>query len=158
MLGRRSSGSEPGNQTPNLPRTPYLLYLRFVVRSLSRRPAFALIVIVTIAIAIAATAMMMAIVNAAIVRPLPFREADRLVFAEGFARREQATRGVSYLLHPADTRARGSTGCNGFSGRYQLSGESLRFENLVSTLRACVDPELNRQEPAFLDALGATRS
>lgn len=29
---------------------------------------------------------------------------------------------------------------------------------LISTLRACVDPELNRQEQAFLDALGATRA
>ena len=71
--------------------------LRFAVRSLGRRPAFALIVIVTIAIAIGATTTMLGIVNAAIVRPLPFREADQLVFAQGFARREQALRGVSYL-------------------------------------------------------------
>ena len=62
------------------------------------------------------------------------------------------------LLHPADSRASGSTGCNGFSGSYQLSGDSLRFGKLVSTLRACVDPELNSQERAFLDALGATRA
>ena len=61
-------------------------------------------------------------------------------------------------LHPAETQASGSTGCNGFSGGYQLSGDSLRFGNLLSTLRACVDPELNRQERAFLDALGATRT
>jgi heat shock protein HslJ len=62
------------------------------------------------------------------------------------------------LLHPADSRASGSTGCNSFSGSYQLSGDSLRFGKLISTLRACVDPELNRQERAFLDALGATRA
>jgi heat shock protein HslJ len=62
------------------------------------------------------------------------------------------------LLHPADTRASGSSGCNGFSGSYQLSGDSLRFGKLLSTMRACVDPELNRQERAFLDALAATRS
>jgi putative lipoprotein len=62
------------------------------------------------------------------------------------------------LLHPADSRASGSTGCNNFSGSYQLSGDSLRFGKLVSTLRACVDPELNSQERAFLDALNATRT
>ena len=62
------------------------------------------------------------------------------------------------LLHPAHTRASGSSGCNGFSGSYQLSGDTLRFGKLLSTMRACVDPELNRQERAFLDALGATRS
>jgi copper homeostasis protein (lipoprotein) len=62
------------------------------------------------------------------------------------------------LLHPAQTQASGSTGCNGFSGSYQLSGDSLRFSQLVSTLRACVDPELNRQERVFLEALAATRT
>jgi heat shock protein HslJ len=62
------------------------------------------------------------------------------------------------LLHPALTQASGSTGCNGFSGSYQLSGDSLQFGQLMSTLRACVDPELNRQERVFLDALGATRT
>ncbi len=62
------------------------------------------------------------------------------------------------LLHPADTRASGSSGCNSFSGSYQLSGDSLLFGKLLSTMRACADPELNRQERAFLDALGATRS
>jgi putative lipoprotein len=62
------------------------------------------------------------------------------------------------LLHPAGTQASGSSGCNSFSGSYQLSGDSLRFGKLLSTMRACVDPELNRQERAFLDALGATRS
>jgi heat shock protein HslJ len=63
-----------------------------------------------------------------------------------------------FVLHPADTQVGGSTGCNQFSGSYQLSGDSLRFGQLISTLRACVDPELNRQERAFLDALGATRN
>lgn len=71
--------------------------LRFALRSLRRSPSFALVVIVTIAIAIGATTTMMTVVNAAIVRPLPFPDADRLVFARGFVGREQATRGLSYL-------------------------------------------------------------
>jgi heat shock protein HslJ len=64
------------------------------------------------------------------------------------------------LLHPADSRASGSTGCNEFSGGYRSSGppDSLRFDKVVSTLRACIDPELDRQERAFLDALNATRT
>lgn len=56
---------------------------RFALRSLRHRPAFALVVIVTIAVAIAATTTMMGVVNAAIVRPLPFKEANQLVFAQG---------------------------------------------------------------------------
>ena len=71
--------------------------LRFALRSLRRSPSFALVVIVTIAIAIGATTTMMTIVNAAIVRPLPFPDAERLVFARGFVGREQAPRGLSYL-------------------------------------------------------------
>lgn len=62
------------------------------------------------------------------------------------------------LLHPADQRASGSTGCNRFSGTYQLSGDSLHFGPLVSTRRACLDPDMNQQEQAFLQALGGTRT
>jgi heat shock protein HslJ len=62
-----------------------------------------------------------------------------------------------FILHPADTRVSGSTGCNQFSGSYELSGQSLRFGKVISTLRACLDPELNRQERTFLDAVNAAR-
>jgi heat shock protein HslJ len=64
----------------------------------------------------------------------------------------------SLRLDAAQKRASGNTGCNSFGGGYTLSGESLRFGALVSTRRACVDPELNRQESAFLRALNETRS
>lgn len=71
--------------------------LRLALRSLRRRPAFALVVIITMAIAIGATTTMMSVVNAAIVRQLPFPGAERLVFARGFRVREQSLRGISYL-------------------------------------------------------------
>ena len=57
------------------------------------------------------------------------------------------------LLHPAKQEADGSTGCNGFHGPYQLSGDSLHIGPLASTLSACLDPEMNGQEAAFLDAV-----
>ncbi|HEX6053373.1 MAG TPA: ABC transporter permease [Gemmatimonadaceae bacterium] len=71
--------------------------VRFAIRSLGRRPAFALVVITTIAVAIGATTTMMSVVNAALVSPLPFPDAERLVVARGFVPREQSTRGISYL-------------------------------------------------------------
>lgn len=74
-----------------------LVDLRFGLRSLRRQPSFTLVAIVTIATAIAATTTIMGVVNAAIGRPLPFRDADQLVFAQGFVGREQDVRGVSYL-------------------------------------------------------------
>lgn len=61
-------------------------------------------------------------------------------------------------LDPVEKRASGSTGCNRFFGGYQLSGDSLRFDALGSTRRACLDPVQNAQETAFLEALADTRT
>lgn len=67
-------------------------------------------------------------------------------------------RAEPYLqLDPAQKQAHGGTGCNLFSGRYEIKGSSLRFSPLLSTDRACPDPEMNQQEIALLSALGATR-
>lgn len=63
-----------------------------------------------------------------------------------------------FQLDPAQKRAVGGTGCNQFFGLYELRGDTLRFDQLASTRRACLDPELSRQETAFLGALGATRT
>lgn len=62
------------------------------------------------------------------------------------------------LLRPADASASGTTGCNQFSGGYELRGDSLRFRQLISTLRACLDQDMNLQERTYLVALGATRT
>ena len=61
-------------------------------------------------------------------------------------------------LNAAEKQAGGSTGCNRFFGPYTLSGDSLRFGNLASTMRACLEPDVGEQEGAFLKALGATRT
>ncbi|MEO6235654.1 MAG: ABC transporter permease, partial [Vicinamibacterales bacterium] len=53
--------------------------LRFAFRSLARRPAFALTAIVTLALGIGATTAIFSVVNAVILRPLPFSRADRIV-------------------------------------------------------------------------------
>jgi heat shock protein HslJ/uncharacterized lipoprotein NlpE involved in copper resistance len=62
------------------------------------------------------------------------------------------------LLHPANKQASGSTGCNRFSGPYELSGDSLRLGRLVVTRRACLDPDMNRQESSLLEAFDGARS
>jgi putative ABC transport system permease protein len=53
--------------------------LRFALRSLSRQPAFALTAIVTLALGIGATTAIFSVVNAVILRPLPFERPDRIV-------------------------------------------------------------------------------
>ena len=74
------------------------------------------------------------------------------------ARVSEHTAEPHLLLQPAQKQAGGSTGCNSFGGPYQLSGDSLRLGPLIATLRACVDPEINRQERSFLNALNETRA
>lgn len=48
----------------------------------------------------------------------------------------------------------GDSGCNSYSGHYQLNGNVIAIDQLVSTLRACAEQPLNDQEAVFLKALG----
>jgi len=52
-----------------------------------------------------------------------------------------------------DGRASGSTGCNSYSGTYQVRGDVIIFGRLISTKRACLDQNANQQEQRFLSAL-----
>ena len=53
--------------------------LRYALRALARRPGFALVIVSTLAVALGANTTMMALVDAVLLRPLPFAEAERLV-------------------------------------------------------------------------------
>ncbi|MGH9796478.1 MAG: META domain-containing protein [Candidatus Acidiferrales bacterium] len=64
-----------------------------------------------------------------------------------------APREAHLRLLAEGNRATGSTGCNTFSGVFELEGESLRLGPLVSTRMACLDQSLARQEQEYLRAL-----
>jgi len=53
--------------------------IRYGVRSLRRNPGFALVIIVTMALGIGANTAIFSVVNGVLLRPLPYRDGDKLV-------------------------------------------------------------------------------
>ena len=70
--------------------------LRVAVRSLSRSPVFTAATALTLAFGVAANVAVFSAVNAFILRPLPVRDADRLVVLATKARSSQTLHGVSF--------------------------------------------------------------
>jgi predicted permease len=64
--------------------------LRYAIRRLMATPAFTLVVIATLALGIGATAATFSIVDAAVLRPLPFPDADALVRVRAVAPQGEA--------------------------------------------------------------------
>ena len=69
--------------------------LRIGLRSMTRRPGVAVVATLTLAVGIGGSAALFSVVNAVLLRPLPYREADGLVaiFAHETRRGEPCSSG-----------------------------------------------------------------
>ena len=121
--------------------------LRFAIRALSRQPAFALTAIVTLALGIGATTAIFSVVNAVLLRPLPFEHADRIVAVRNLWTKTglRASTVSAPDFHDWEAQSRGFRAL-----AYYVGGET------SITVAGMADyASVYRVTPRFFDALGA---
>jgi hypothetical protein len=71
------------------------LDLLYALRNLRKSPGYALVTILTLALGIGANTAIFSVVNGVILRPLPFPDADRLIFISSSPVNSQAWASIS---------------------------------------------------------------
>ena len=112
--------------------TSMLNDLRYTVRMLRKSPLFTLAVVLTVALAIGANTAIFSVVNAVMLRPLPYTQPDRLVWiAEKNDKLQLPTFGASvlnYLSWKEQSHAFEPMGAFGFA-TFALPGRSSSAAN-----------------------------
>src|SRR3712207_8540256 len=118
--------------------------VRYAVRTLSRQPGFAAVAVVTLALGIGANTAIFSVIDAALLRSLPYRDPERLVHLwESKRSRDFERREASYpdLL---DWRAQGAGVFEGLAGYVRRpvtltdAGEATRARGAAEIGRAHV--------------------
>ena len=131
--------------------------IRHALRLLVREPGFTFAAVLTLTLGVGANVAVFAVVNAALLRPLPYPDADRLVLLQHRDRRTGITKEFIAIGDFVDLRARqrsfDSLGAFG-AGRATIFGQGDPFD--VATLQATPDLlDSLRTRPALGRALTA---
>lgn len=57
------------------------------------------------------------------------------------------------LMFQTDNQVGGEAGCNSYGAKYSLSGDKITISEIASTMMACMEPEIMKQEQQFLTSL-----
>jgi predicted permease len=140
-IARRTAARQFGNVTALKEQTrdmwtfpsfeSFVQDLSYALRTLRRAPGFALVAVLVLAIGIGATTAMFSLVDAMLVRGLPYAQADRLVLLIGNVQRAGGVerRGNSYPDH-RDWRARATS-----------FEDVAAYTTLIATLQGADEPE-----------------
>ena len=121
--------------------------LRFALRSLIRRPGFSVTAIVTLALGIGATTAIFSVVNAVLMRPLPFHQPDRIV---GVANLWTKTGSRSLSVSAPDFHD-----WKAQSQSFKAMGYVVGGQTSVALAAGADYAGVYRISPGFLEALGA---
>jgi putative ABC transport system permease protein len=99
--------------------------LRYAFRGLARRPGFTAITVLTLSLGIGATTAIFSVVQAVLLRPLEYPEADRLLKIRGFDKAAGTIGNLSpadFLDFQRDATTIAQAGANGFVGLFTIGG------------------------------------
>ena len=137
--GRERWKSEARDQYPSRPFEGLRKDLAFALRSMFQHRGFAATAMLTLALGIGASTAIFSVVNAVLLRPLPYPDADRLALIWG------------------DMRARDVTDFPFSPGNYlDLKQQNVTFEDIASVSPFTPTVQVGEEPPEQIRALGVT--
>ncbi|MGE0359121.1 MAG: ABC transporter permease [Vicinamibacterales bacterium] len=125
----------------------FLQDVRYGVRALARQPGFAVTALVTLALGIGAATAIFSVVNAVVLRPLPFHDADRLVAVSNHYSRAGLTGATVSGPDVLDWREQ--------SRSFAVLAHYRAFETSVAVAGVADYATVVRVSPGFFDVFGA---